>query len=476
MNVSGVGEGGATNVNTPRPRSPRMRRALALLVPLALLAAGCVSAPPEETDAERAAAGVFVDPIVEDHEHADPAQHAFAPYNVERLGHSALGGDGAEFSHFGEMDFVGDLMVVAATRLPDQQPSLVTVDVSDPSNLTRLGWASVPVKPPQNAAYPLDVKLDEKGEFAYVSVNAQILAYDVRDAAAPRLAGVMTPPGLACHMSAIGVVDGVEYFWCTGDPTGLTAYRVVEAGDRRALVPVSQSRPDGFYRPVTNAGTGGVVGAPHDMTFQHDPVDGTPLLVVSNRGYGVRVLDVSDPVLPRQLGAWTGEGAQTTVLHMHTAMVTVVDGTRYLIGSPEILVDGEPPAIWILDATDYADLKLVAEWIAPGAHPSPGFTFTTHQWQVADGRLYLAYYHAGVWVLDLRAILAGAYADDPARPDVLGYYLPDEPSVETGQMVPNVWDLNLKAGVVYATDISSGLYALHYLSDPLGDETLTGFS
>jgi hypothetical protein len=39
-----------------------------------------------------------------------------------------------------------------------------------------------------------------------------------------------------------------------------------------------------------------------------------------------------------------------------------------------------------------------------------------------------------------------------------------------------VWDLNLQRGVVYATDIASGLYAFHHLADRVGDEALTGFS
>jgi hypothetical protein len=255
-------------------------------------------------------------------------------------------------------------------------------------------------------------------------------------------------------------------------------YQVVDAVDSaRGLVPVAYSRPSGDPTPVTGAGTFGVVGAPHDMTFQLDPLDGTPLLVVSNRGYGVRVLDVSDPRVPRELGAWRGEGAEHSPLHWHTSMVTLVNGTRYLITSPEILPDDStPPAIWVLDATDYADLKLVAEWTAPGDHGSTGFTFTTHQWQVAQERLYLGYYHAGVWILDLKAIVAGGWEEDPARLDVLGYYLPHEAPIVEGAMVPNVWDLTLREGVMWVTDISSGLYALHYAPDRVGDPALTGFS
>lgn len=437
-----------------------------------LVLAGC-AAPFGEGPLEAPAPSPapFVDPIVEEHEHADLSAHELGTPSMELLGHTTLEVDGARFTSLGEMDVVGGLAVVAA-QVVGGDGAIVMVDVSDPRNLTPLGYATI-----NEAAHPLDVKLDEAAEFVYASGTARIFVFDVRDPSAPALAGAATPPGAACHMSAIGKVAGDEYFFCTGDPVGLTVYQIVAAADQRALVPVAYSRPSGDPTPVTDAGTFGVVGAPHDMTFQLDPVDERPILVVSNRGYGVRVLDVSDPKLPVELGAWRGEGAQNTPLHWHTGMVTAINGTRYLITSPEILPDEEtPPAIWILDATEYGAMTLAAEWTAPGEHGSPGFTFTTHQWQVAQGRLYLGYYHAGVWVLDLREILAGAYAEDAARPDVLGYYLPHEAPAQEGAMVPNVWDLTLREGVMLVTDISSGLYALHYAPDRIGDAAITGFS
>ena len=451
-----------------------MRPAAPLLVALVMLVAGCAASTREPGAASDAGErGPFVDPIIEDHEHTDLAAHALATPNVRLLGHATLEIDGARFADLGEMDWHGTLAVVAA-NLVGGDAAIVLVDIADPAAPTPLGYATYP--DPQSA-HPLDVKFDEAGEFVYASATGRILVFDVRDPAAPVLAGAMTPPGAACHMSAMGVIDGVEHFFCTGDPAGLTVYRVAEANGQRALVPVGYSRPLYQLEPVQGAGTFGTLGAPHDMTFQLDPVDGRPLLVVSNRGYGVRVLDVSTPSAPVELGYWTGEGAQQTPLHWHTSMVALVDGVRYLITSPEILPDeATPPAIWVLDATDYAAMTLVAEWTAPGEHGSPGFTFTTHQWQVADGRLYLGYYHAGVWVLDLRAILAGAHRDDPARGDVLGYYLPQEAPLAEGAMVPNVWDLTLREGVMWVTDISSGLYALHYAPDTVGDPTITGFS
>jgi hypothetical protein len=445
---------------------------VALALTLGLLV-GCVASTtqpvPEDAVAQR---GPLVDPIIEDHEHADLAAHALSTPNMRQLGHTTLEVDGVRFTSLGEMDWHGTLAVVSA-QVIGGEGAIVLVDISDATAPMPLSYATI-----REAAHPLDVKFDEKGEYVYASGTARILVFDVRDPKAPVEAGVSTPPGAACHMSALGVVGGTEWFFCTGDPVGLTVYQIVDAvPGARGLVPVAHARPSGDAAPRTDAGTFGVAGAPHDMTFQLDPVDGRPLLVVSNRGYGVRVLDVSDPRLPRELGAWVGKGAQHSPLHWHTGMVAMVGGTRYLITSPEILPDAQtPPAIWLLDATEYADLRLVAEWTAPGDHGSPGFTFTTHQWQVAQERLYLGYYHAGVWVLDLAAIVAGGWEEDAARPDVLGFYLPHEAPATEGAMVPNVWDLTLRDGVMWVTDISSGLYALHYAPDALGDPAITGFS
>ncbi len=446
-------------------------RLAALLIIVAVIAAGCTtsdSLPPDTRgDPTRA---VFVDPITDDHDHADVGLHALSTPSLARVAFNSLGGGGATFASFAEIDLFEDVAVVSAVLQGDTpRGAIVMVDLSDPAAPKRLGFATI-----ADAAHPLDVKFDEKGEYVYASASGQIFAFDVRDRAAPQPRGAMLPTGSACHMSALGVVADVEYFFCTGDPVGLSVYRVMSLADARVLVPVGRSDVPGG--PDVSGSPTRALGAPHDMTFQHDPVTGDPILVVSNRGFGVRILDVRDPTNPVQLGRWHGEGADYFSDHLHTAMVTVVNGTRYVIVSPEILTAGTPPAIWFLDATDYRALDLVAEWTAPNDHPSPGFTFTTHQWQVAEGRIYLGYYHAGVWVLDIPTILDTPFRDDPSRAEVLGYYLPHEPPVIAGSMTPNVWDVTLRNGLMFVTDINGGLYVLHYVPDEIGDTRLTGFS
>ena len=147
---------------------------------------------------------------------------------------------------------------------------------------------------------------------------------------------------------------------------------------------------------------------------------------------------------------------------------------------PELLRD-DPGALWVLDATDYGALSLAGEWVNPGRYGADGIRFSTHNFQIADGRVYMAHYHAGVWVLDLARIAdAGGPLDEAgASAAVLGYWLPRADVAtfhQTGVNVPEVWDVLLYEGRVYAVDINTGLHVLHYEGDTLGDASASGFA
>ena len=167
-------------------------------------------------------------------------------------------------------------------------------------------------------------------------------------------------------------------------------------------------------------------------------------------------------------------------------MMVVVGDQRYIIASPEYTSQRDTvPGLWVLDANDLSDLRLVAEWYHPGNHPSQGLYLTTHQWQVAptgpdvnasDVRIYLTYNHAGVWVLDFGHILAG---HDQAA--ILGFNLARTPIREdavdaVSNVVLSTWDVNVVDGYIYGSDRSTGLWVFHYTGDELGDERLRGFS
>ena len=94
------------------------------------------------------------------------------------------------------------------------------------------------------------------------------------------------------------------------------------------------------------------------------------------------------------------------------------------------------------------------------------------------GRVYMAHYHAGVWVIDVDAFLAknptpkgNVRAPLPDAIPNLGVYLTRHDATRApGQ----VWDVVVKDGYIYASDYSLGLFVLHFLGDPLNDPAYTG--
>ncbi|HEX9815547.1 MAG TPA: hypothetical protein VGB18_01090, partial [Candidatus Thermoplasmatota archaeon] len=226
----------------------------------------------------------------------------------------------------------------------------------------------------------------------------------------------------------------------------------------------------------------------HDLTVFHESGtfgNGRSYMVVSHWGEGVRVLDITDAPLVQEVGVWTGDGATHYYGNVHTAMMFRVADSRYIVASPELTTSDavQVPSLWVLNADDLSDLKLVGEWYHPNEHAAQGLYLTTHQWQVAptgqnvaaeDVRIYLSYNHAGIWVLDFSQLLQKDHWSA-----ILGYNLARRP-LDEETAVPNAvlstWDVNLVDGYIYGTDRATGLWVFHYEADNLGNPRLTGFA
>ncbi len=466
-------------------------RGLPLLI-VALVTAGCVTPEPELPDAGDGIDIVrsFIDPIVDDHDHANGAEHAFTTASMEELGFNVLGDDGKPFSYIGEIDYQGDHAYVAVIGR-GSVPGFVIVDVSDATAPVVVGRAEMP------NAYVVDVKVDDAGEFVYAASQSSftgsaiaglddalgrsgVRVWDVRDKTAPKLVSSTPMQTGGCHMLSYWQHGGKENLACVGD-TIVFFNTMTDATGAKRLVPAGQ------YAPQSAAGLDETLSSreaapgpfPHDETFQFDPVTGAPILFVSYWDLGLRIVDVSDVANPVEIGTWTGAGATHYSGNVHSAMAAVVDGKRYIVVGPELLSATQIPSLYILDADDLSAPTLVAEWWAPGDHASQGLLLTTHQFQLVDGRIYIALNHAGLWVLDLATILAGEYREDASRPEVLGYHLARHTEVvgaDNTHPIPNTWDVVVRNGVIWATDRYTGLYALHYLPDEIGNPDLSSFA
>jgi hypothetical protein len=419
--------------------------------------------------------------------------------NLPAIGWSALSEDGVPHKYIGEIDMRGDLDLGAVAVLGNgETPRVYLLNISNRAQPVVLSSIE------QSGTYIVDVKISSDGRYLYTaSQNIGVgevaslpqltgptgfTVYDIADPADPRY--VLTSPdlGYGCHMLAHRLVGNTDALFCVS--SNIKIFGFERSGGNLAPLgyieyfPQENGIPTPSWHPLSAllpARPLPLTSGPHDMTVQE--VDGRLLMTVSHWDSGVRIVDVTDLPLVREVGAWRGEGAEYYTGNVHTAMLAQVGKMRYLIATPELTSPGEVPAIWVLDATDLANPTLVAQWTHPGLHESQGLYLTTHQWQVAptgpnvtaeDVRIYLTYNHAGIWVLDLAAILA----DDDAGA-ILGWNLARAP-LDQATSVPNAvlstWDVNVVEGYIYGSDRATGLWVFHYGPDRLGDPSLTGFA
>lgn len=464
------------------------------VVPLALafLAAGCIGTGTTPLDAASLDLPILGDPLVLEHDHADPALHDFATSNVRPL--ARLAWDSVLLGRYplqqwGEIDVKGDLAFVAALW-----SGFAIVDVADPEAPQTLSYT--PVAP----SYVADIKAAEGGDLVLlglqgsasgmaraltgVSVPATpaapvatprpgligLQAWDATDKAEPRPVGYVYVDG-GCHMVSVLEQEQGTIVYCAPNDNTVRIFRLAREGPAVVFEPLAVWSPGDLsevaaYKAAPTRGQ-----FTHDMTAQMDPLTGEPVMFVSFWDLGVHVVDVSDPASPALLGVWAGEDALLWGGRVHTAMATMVDGKRVVVTIPEY---ADIPAMFVLDATDYGAMRLLSEWQAheDGDYGERPAIFSTHNFQLVDSKVYMAMYHGGVWVLDIA---------DPAKPRPTAYYLPhEEPGVGAGTvgagLTPDTWDVVVANGRVFAVDIPTGLHVLHIEGDPAGDEGYDSFA
>jgi hypothetical protein len=206
-------------------------------------------------------------------------------------------------------------------------------------------------------------------------------------------------------------------------------------------------------------------GWAHDMFAMNEP-DGSTYMYVANWDAGLRIVDITTPGAPKEIGGWNAfpKGHEG---NLHTVATDWVGDKRITVGSVEVgfaVVGGyhyamgtDASIVYVWDTTDPANIQLLGTWENPNGEKAKRdyvdqAVTSTHNFQFEDGRIYLAHYMMGVWVLDA----SGPHAW--AAPPVLAYYR--EEGMDT-------WDVVLHRGVMYSSG-AEGVLALHFLPDTLG--------
>ncbi|HLE47094.1 MAG TPA: hypothetical protein VI818_02260, partial [Candidatus Thermoplasmatota archaeon] len=123
-------------------------------------------------------------------------------------------------------------------------------------------------------------------------------------------------------------------------------------------------------------------------------------------------------------------------------------------------------AVTIVDVTDPGEPKRLATWSPPFQPKLPWTTyaFSVHEMAATpQGQLAVAWYHGGVWVVDLST------KERQEKPTIIGAYQPHEAMdvVPTTwpenfpPMVPDVWGVGWdQRGYLVVPDVHTGVYVL----------------
>jgi hypothetical protein len=239
----------------------------------------------------------------------------------------------------------------------------------------------------------------------------------------------------------------------------------VPAGPRVSLVPVAQFQ-------ILDPNAPGLV-FPHDTRVGPDPLN--PSKVYITLAYwdkGVRILDFTDPPQPdptrldpaqspalREVGSFT-EFSPSAYNSIHLAKQVLLAGKPVVVAEPEIIsAPDETGQITFLDTSDVARPTKISWWTLPQQDPPLGvrnLDFSPHNFDVWDGKVALAHYHAGLWVIDVHD------AANLAAPKSVAFYMPALPRTNSPVMQPDVWGVVAQGGYLFVSDEATGLHILRY--------------
>jgi hypothetical protein len=452
-------------------------RPLLAALTCAVVLAGCSSTPEAPAPAERAL-DPFVNPLGVGHDHADFDVHVLSN-NVDLVGHSYLDPTGGNQTPggLGEIDVAGDHAYVAVFGV-----GFAIVDLKDPANPTLVSLTETPTPgTPAFGRYTADLKVDATGDWVFLAMELSetpgVLIYDARDRTAPRFAGFWPAPGtlLGCHMVEYAVINEQEYLFCAPldnavwvglllppTPAGVrevqTVARWVPTTPKFVQQQAAAAQSEGASYPLS------LVSGHQDMTYQVDPLTGAPTLFVSFWNLGMRIVDVSLPAVPVEVGSWAGEDGQKWRGNLHTTVATEMDGRRIIVTIPE---GTSPPAMFVLDATELGSPRLLAEWTALDDFQGEDGIFSLHNFQILFGHVYIAMGHGGVWDIDITV---------PEDPRPVASYLPHKPRADGRPYQGYYWDSVLWNGYWLTADGNGGFYVLHERGMPAGNGNYTSFA
>lgn len=299
-----------------------------------------------------------------------------------------------------------------------------------------------------NASTLGDIQASDDGQLLIVATEpspGSIMIYSLADPVNPQLisryATSLTDPGV--HTAEVQRVNGTLYAFLSIDPA---------IGTPARLVIVDLSNPASPMQVFT-----AVMGSP----FVHDVLVRNGILITALWDQGITIWDIG--------GAGSGSvsnpialGSATSIRQAHNVSWyrnTVTGEKRYaFVGqeSPRACCSQSSGDIRVVDVSNFASPREVAFYHLDGAGP--------HNFSIDEttGRLYAAYYNAGVRVIDITGDLSSCDAANKSpdgRCDLRRMGREVAHWLGTPQSV-YVWGVHHSGGRVYASDMLNGIWKL----------------
>lgn len=433
--------------------------------------------------------------------HTDASLHALSSDNLQLVAFHSLAGDGVSFvdgnaevtyhDGYAYVATLGDtsgFVIVDVTEplLPEvvgrySNPNVYSPDVKVTSDgkyailSSHPGTTLASVLPPQTNVLP--TRLPDPTAYAEENHATGVTLVDVTDKTDPQFAAFYLAEPDGTHNTEYAKIDGRDLIFAV-DRNKVQVLEITDTPTGVELVPIATITADDKWRDdlpgaVGTANPGAYLPpGSHDVVYQKHPVTGDELVYIAFGSAGSYIYNVNDPTAPSMVSNWRGLPADSSYYHYTMPLDIMIDERHITLVAPEIYNSGESTGtIAVLDTTNPREPQELGVWMLPGddLFIEEHYRFSPHNMDVVDGKVFLANYHAGVWVLDFTC--SGCLES----PESEGFYMPHEETDRKvdGEVVcsfwcqrPFVW--GVVAGpdnLLFASDVESGLYILKYTPD-----------
>ena len=467
-----------------------MRARPLLVLPVLLLAgslaAGCLSDADGAGDADdpAAAAGVVVPPVP-DYDfggvvdplhpgHSVASLHT-AGHGLDLVGHAGLSEilPPTTRGSITSVDIWGDYAVVGGM---EGGLAFAIIDLSDRADPRAVGWAP-------SAADGWTARFSHDGQYVFYgcqmlgatgSPTANVMGTcedpDALHAPNPPVGGTPVPSQNPAGVSVWDVSDKTQPRFVDFTAVGGSHNIYAQAIGGEDYVFTASTAILHWNRTSLDLELVGEVPGRHDQTVVQHPVTGDWLLFVGTAELTIwNVNDPRDPQLVYEPAE--GETVPWTGWHDQAMVPGLVDGRAILLLAGETGIhagggEAPPDVVSIVDVTDPTAPVLLSKWSPPFPTPLPyaSYLYSVHEMAATPtGQVSIAWYHAGVWVIDVstRERQGGPVAIAAYQPHEDMDIVPSTFAQTPLPYIPFVWSAAWMAdGHLVVPDMHTGVYVL----------------